>query len=155
MNHDHSETTDSISPTIVVGLGPSRAARNAVRWSINRAVDDGALLVVVTACADPLPVVGALGSGVPIVMFDNVRQRALEWQRSVVESLLDVVAIRPQFELVVEAGSPASVLLRSARDAGLLVLGSSGGRWRPTLRRCVRRSVCPVEVIERSTPDIV
>lgn len=120
----------------------------ALAWAIRRATATDAELLVVTAYDEPLPTAGALGAGVPIVYFGNTRERVSSWQSSVLEEAVESSGCDVGIRRIVGAGSPASLLLSAALGADLLVLGSSGGRWQPTLRRCLRRSTCPVVVIE-------
>jgi nucleotide-binding universal stress UspA family protein len=146
---------------IVVGVDGSPGGQAALRFALEEARARGATLHVVTAWTLPLtevpgPFLVELpgGMGPP---FEEVRDALRhEAERTLDEALRNVLAgAEPGVELrreVVEA-APADALLRAARGADLLVVGSRGrGGFAGLLlgsvgQRCARHAACPVAIV--------
>ncbi len=137
---------------IVAGVDGSPGGERALRWAVHEAASRGGTVQAVTAYT-----------------FDNIDTSSLtgrQQQQEAVEQMLgaQVVAAlandpRVAVTTRVVFGSPTEVLLDSARDANLLVLGSHGhGRFFHAVlgsvaEACVRRAACPVVVIPAPRTD--
>jgi nucleotide-binding universal stress UspA family protein len=111
-----------IAPRIVVGVDGSPQSIAALAWAICQAQATGASLEAVYAFQVPLPVPYSRVIRVPAeavaaearMTLDHAIATQLHGHRSV------------RVSATVRKGRPASVLVQAARDADLLVLGSSG-----------------------------
>jgi len=137
---------------IVVGLCASSGSRCALKWAAQRALESEAELLVVTALADPRPMGSAGGMQIPFFSTTELESVASEWQHGVIAEVLGGGELSSSVTAVVEIGGVSWVLLRRAAHADLLVLGASRRRLGSTVRRCVRKSRCPVVVIESDRP---
>ncbi|WP_169807796.1 universal stress protein [Actinomadura hibisca] len=128
---------------IVVGVDGSFGADRALRWAAKQAADDGAVLDVVSVWED----LGEQAPALPALDDDRRRIAGERLQRA----LETFVRCRERPEHVITAplhGPPGEQLVERARDARLLVLGTTGisspeipggiGLY------CIRRSVTPV-----------
>ena len=138
----------------VVGVDGSEESRAALRWSADEAVARGARLVVV--CAWDLPFSGLATSYSPQPTGPpDPREVARRAENALDQTLREVLADDAPLEIerVVEAGDPATVLLRRSECADLLVVGSRGhgGFGRLLIgsvsEKCVRYATCSVVVI--------
>ncbi|GAA0528216.1 universal stress protein [Saccharopolyspora subtropica] len=139
------------SAPVVVGVDGSEASRLAIAFAFDFASRHGNELVAVHAWSD-----------LPLDPFARVQQWELPWSevRDEAEEVLAEsvagwgerypdVAVRR----VVTPEKPAQALLREAKTAGLLVVGSRGrGRVRRALlgsvsHKVVNRAACPVAVL--------
>jgi nucleotide-binding universal stress UspA family protein len=123
---------------IVVGLDGTDASVSALRWAIEEASLRGAVVRAINTWSVPVMAspVGVLPVSADHDQFESVARAALEsWVR---EGLASV----PHHDVPVEAwvveGSPATALLRAARDADLLVVG---GKRRGTISGMLLGSV--------------
>ena len=138
----------------VVGVDGSEESRAALRWSADEAVARGARLDVV--CAWDLPFSGLATSYSPAPAgLPDPREVARRAESALDQTLREVLADDAPLDIerVVEAGDPATVLLRRSEGADLLVVGSRGhGGFSRLLigsvsEKCVRYATCSVVVI--------
>lgn len=114
---------------VVVGVDASRASTRALEFAASAASDAGAELVVVSAWSRPRrePWMADLwpdhGSTPANLSDDEARASA-----SVRDAVSAVASWRPELSVVTRTpqGPAQEVLLREARDSGLLVVGSRG-----------------------------
>lgn len=134
---------------IVVGLDETAASRAALRFAVEEAALRGCAVDVVTAWTWRAPA----ELPVPEDAREWARARAQLIQDDVVAAVLsEIDGIATMTRQVVE-GRAADVLLRAARSAAYLVVGS--GRKGPLRRallgsvstHCVRHARCPVLVV--------
>ncbi|MFC5720943.1 universal stress protein [Streptomyces gamaensis] len=135
---------------IVVGVDGSDSSKEALRWALRQAGLTGATVDAVMAWQFP-PYVGALGWLPPTGDFqpEEIARQVLT------ETVEEVVGTRPgaRVRTVVEHGTAPDVLLRHARSAALLVVGSRGhGGFTEALlgsvgQHCVQHAPCPVVVV--------
>jgi nucleotide-binding universal stress UspA family protein len=131
---------------IVVGVDGSDGGRRALRWAVGEAATRGGSVQAVNAWrwdGPDLP---------PIASSPNAeRERAEQVLAREVESMRDHAGVTIATQVV--EGRPADVLVASARDADLLVLGSHGhSRVRHTVlgsvsEECIRTATCPIVVL--------
>ena len=132
---------------IVVGVDGSESSRGALRWAIRQAKLTGASVDAVTAWRYPAgygwtPVASELD-------FEGEAKSTLTQALAEVSGLNPEVPVRP----LVAEGSAAEVLLRTAKGADLLVIGSRGhGGLTSALvgsvsLNCVLHARCPVLVL--------
>ena len=136
---------------IVAGVDGSDSSKQALRWAVRQAELTGGVVLAVTAWDYP-QFHGALG-WLPPTRSDEaaLESRAREDLTRVVE---ETVGPQPPVEVRTEAqyGTAASVLLRAAREASLLVVGSRGlGGFAGLLpgsvaQHCAQHADCPVVV---------
>ena len=137
---------------ILVGVDGSESSKDALRWAARQAKLTGADLDVVAAWAFPLTWGWALTY---VNDFDPEGQT-----RRVLETTVkEVLGPSPDARIVVVEGRPAPVLLKAAKDAELLVVGSRGrGEFSGMLlgsvsEHCVHHASCPVVVVPRRSDD--
>ncbi|WP_160148828.1 universal stress protein [Amycolatopsis alkalitolerans] len=131
---------------LVAGVDGSASSTAALRWAMEQAEITGAELLAVTAWSHRL----ALDPGAPHLTAEE----EAETHRKALRELVEAVR-RPGVEVRMEVveGDPADMLLRAAKGARLLVLGSHGHGL--VLRalvgsvsaRCLRLATCPVLVL--------
>ncbi|MEU2398134.1 universal stress protein [Streptomyces pseudogriseolus] len=129
---------------IVVGVDGSPSSRQALRWAARQAALTGGTVPALTSSLGWLPP----SSGDE----EALEARAREDLTPCVEETLGA---HPSADVrtKVRYGTPASVLLRAARDASLLVVGSRGlGGFAGLLlgsvaQHCVQHAACPVVVV--------
>lgn len=137
---------------IVVGVDGSESSKQALRWAVRQAELTRGVVEALTAWDFP-HFHGALGWLPP----SSGDEAALEARArdELKESVEQTVGAQPPVTVRTEAhyGTPASVLLRAARDASLLVVGSRGlGGFAGLLlgsvaQHCAQHSACPVVVV--------
>ena len=131
---------------IVVGVDGSDDGQRALRWAVHEAARRGGTVQAVTAFTFD----GVDGSNL------TYRQRQHEVAERVLgEQVVAALADNPRVAVTTRVvfGSAAEVLLDSAHNADLLVLGSHGhGRLYHAVlgsvtEACVRGGICPVVVV--------
>lgn len=137
---------------IVVGVDGSEASKQALRWAISLAESLSAKVDVIGTWSEPR-----------LTGWEGVLP---DWNpQNDMEQLLDksvdqvVPAGRPDgLKLIVREGDAATVLMQSADDAIMLVVGSRGhGGFTGLLlgsvsSKCAEHASCPVLVIHGDTP---
>ena len=136
---------------IVVGLDGSSGSRAALTWALEHAATSGADLVAVMAYDSGVAWID-VGSEYQEPMMKEARRQAERRLREVLaESVPADCDVR--VDAVVVVGPAADVLVETAADADLLVVGSRGrGGFAGLLlgsvsQRCVERAPCPVVVV--------
>lgn len=107
-----------MSASIVVGIDGSEHSLSALCWAADRGVERGWLVRIVHALEDAIRRTPYLSPEV----IDEAAKRVVDAARAVVASWADGIAI----ETMVVTGTPVDVLLRSAQDAQMIVLGRRG-----------------------------
>ncbi|GHH59613.1 universal stress protein [Kitasatospora indigofera] len=139
-------TPESPHPVIVVGVDGSPSSREALRWARRQARLEEASVEAVAAW--DYPPMSGWGLSVPGPEIEEAARLALA---DTVKQEQDDT--RPPVRQRTEYGHPADVLLKAARGAHLLVVGSRGlGGFTGTLlgsvsRHCVEHAACPVVVV--------
>ncbi len=134
---------------IVVGVDGSGSSKAALRWAIRQAKLTGAAVQAVTAWRFPVGYGMATIDGGGVIDFETSAKQILTEALAEVSGLDPEVPVRP---LVIE-GHAAEVLLKAARGAELLVVGSRGhGGFTSALlgsvsMYCVLHAHCPVLVV--------
>lgn len=136
---------------VVVGVDGSEHSKGALRWAVDYARDAGASVDAVTAWR--FPTTYGLATLVPDIDLED------EARHMLTESLEKIVGDAPgvPVQQLVGEGPPASVLLRAAEGADLLVIGSRGlGSFKSAVLgsvslSCVLNAPCPVLV--HRTPE--
>lgn len=139
---------NTTTPTIVVGVDDSPAARAAVRWAAQEARQRSArLLLVHVYNAMPAPL---LAGPVPQQAFNDVRELA----QRVTESCAAYAGADTEVTTRTVAGAPGPVLEEISADADLLVVGGSAHHAAPVrlalgsvAQHCVSHARCPVVVV--------
>ncbi|CAL9653896.1 universal stress protein [Streptomyces sp. enrichment culture] len=141
---------------IVAGVDGSPSSREALRWAARQAALTGGTVLALTSWDYP-QYHGALGWLPP----SSGDEEALEARarEDLVRCVEETLGARPSADVRTEVqyGTPASVLLRAARDASLLVVGSRGlGGCAGLLlgsvaQHCVQHAACPVVVVREDT----
>jgi len=137
---------------IVVGVDGSESSMVALRWAIRQAKLTDSSVDAVTAWQYPTGCGWATTVDEPD--FEDSARKSLAWALGAVSGLEPEVPVRP----VVAEGHAADVLLRAARGAVLLVVGSRGhGGFTSALLGsvslyCVLHAHCPVLVV-RDGPE--
>lgn len=133
---------------IVVGVDGSEASKAALRWAIRQAALTGSSVDAVTAWHYPT-MYGMAPIADGEIDFEGAAKETLTKTLAEVSALKPDVPVRP---LVID-GQPAEVLLRLAKGADLLVVGSRGhGGFTSALlgsvsMYCVLHAHCPVLVL--------
>jgi nucleotide-binding universal stress UspA family protein len=133
---------------IVVGVDGSPSSINALRWAARQAKLTGAEIEAVTVWSYPA------GYGLAPVS-DGAADFEGDAGKVLFEALAEVSGIAPDvvIEPLVVHGHAADVLVREAKDADLLVVGSRGhGGFAGMLlgsvsQHCVQHARCPVLVV--------
>ncbi len=137
---------------IVVGVDSSKTSLMALRWALAEAKLRGSSVELVHAF--PRPELVGMTMVVTLPSDDELREASAQVLSEALESVGGAGGV--EFSTRVGAGGPASVLVETAKDAELLVIGSRGlGGFRGMLLGSVTQQViahapCPVVVI---TPD--
>jgi nucleotide-binding universal stress UspA family protein len=131
---------------IVVGVDGSEGGRRALRWAVGEAATRGGSVQAVNAWRwdgpDMPPTASSPGAE---------RERAEQVLAREVDSIRDRAGVTIATQVV--EGRAADVLVASARDADVLVLGSHGhSRVRHTVlgsvsEECIRTATCPIVVL--------
>jgi nucleotide-binding universal stress UspA family protein len=135
-------------PRIVVGVDGSQASKAALRWAIRQATLTHASVDAVTAWRYP-PTYGWAPVGDGAVDMEGDAKSTLTEVLNEVSGPDPEVPVRP----VVTEGHAAEVLLRAAKGADLLVVGSRGhGGFASAMLGsvslyCVMHAHCPVLVL--------
>jgi nucleotide-binding universal stress UspA family protein len=132
---------------IVVGVDGSDSSQAALRWALRQAKLDGGRVDAVIAWHYP----AEYGWAIPGIDLDfaGTAREVLTGALAAAGGLEPDVAVFPQ----VLEGYPAEVLLRAAKEADLLVVGSRGhGGFTSALigsvsLHCVMHAHCPVLVV--------
>lgn len=157
-----SSTAGPTPAKIVVGVDGSEGSKEALTWALRQAQLTGASIEVVIAWTAPIASYGA-----PFPLPDGLDLAADATdvaQNAVAEALAGIAGTssaigpaRPQVTVTAVEGHPVAALLRAAKSADLLVVGSHGhGLLAGTLlgsvsERCVLHAPCPTVVV-RSHP---
>jgi len=131
---------------IVVGVDGTEGSERALRWAIHEAAARGGLVTAVTAWTwadlDSAAITGP----------DEARRHVEEMLgKLIVKALNDDPRVPVATQVV--CGGAGEILVATARDADLLVLGSHGhGRLFHAVvgsvaEECIRRATCPVVVL--------
>jgi nucleotide-binding universal stress UspA family protein len=142
----------------VVGVDGSEESRAALQWSVDEAVVHGARLEVVCAWEHPFSGLASSYSPAPVGLPSSL-QISRRAEDALDQTLREVLGAEASLDIdrVVEAGDPATVLLRRSEGADLLVVGSRGhGGFSRLLigsvsEKCVRYATCSVMVIRPTT----
>jgi len=143
-----SETPNTQTQPVVVGVDGSEASKDALRWAVRQAVLVGAEVHAIYAWRVPNTF---YGGGVPSVLE---RDLSHDSQTELDEIITEVVGERPA-HLVAKAveGHAAPTLVDASEYAQLLVVGSRGrGAFAGMLLGsisdyCVSHAACPVVVV--------
>lgn len=139
---------------IVVGVDGSQPSKAALRWAIRQATLTGGSVDAVTAWWYP-PGYGLAPTASGEPDFETEARKSLTEALGEVSGLEPDVPVRP----LVYEGHAAEVLLRAARGADLLVVGSRGhGGFTSALvgsvsLNCVLHAHCPVVVLRDGRQD--
>ncbi len=139
---------------IVVGVDGSDSSKAALRWAIRQAKLTGSTVDAVTAWHYPSTYGWAPVSD-GAVDLKGFAEKALAKALAEVSGLEPDVPVRPQ----VLEGQAADVLLRAARGADLLVIGSRGHSGFASAllgsvsMNCVLHARCPVLVLRDGRED--
>jgi nucleotide-binding universal stress UspA family protein len=140
---------------VVVGVDGTPEADAALAVALDEAIRTGDAVLVITAWHPQVPAVTYPVLPATPMDRETPRRRAESIQQQALERV-GVPASVPVSTQVPE-GVPGSVLVRAARTARLLVVGSRGfGPVRAALfgsvsRYCVRHATCPVLVVPALT----
>jgi len=140
---------------IVVGVDGSASSKAALRWAIRQAKLTGAAVQAVTAWRFPLGYGMAAIDGASVIDYETSAKQILTEALAEVSGLDPEVPVRP----LVTEGHAAEVLLKAARGAQLLVVGSRGhGGFTSALlgsvsMYCVLHAHCPVLVMRDGYQD--
>lgn len=136
---------------IVVAVDGSEGSRRALRWAHAEARHHGAALEVVTVWQYPvttsIPAFGAMPA--PDDLAASARAELLEVLASEGITSDGPVAV----SILLAEGAPAHELLRAAKDASMLVVGSRGhGGFTGLLlgsvsQQCATHAPCPVVIV--------
>jgi nucleotide-binding universal stress UspA family protein len=132
---------------ILVGVDGSPSGQRALDWAIDETQRGARTLRLLTAWLYPMALGYSFSTSV-----DEVRQAALD---VLDQAMAHVVEVAPDVGVMSEAmeQAPAAALVKAARDADLLVVGSRGrGGFEGLLvgsvsLYCVRHAPCPVVVV--------
>jgi len=144
-------TSQNTASRIVVGVDGSPPSIAALRWAVHQAKLTGGVIDAVIAWEFPV-VAGGFGWA-PNKAFDGT-----EYSQLAAKALNEaVIQVNPPPDVtvnqVVTEGNPAQVLLYTAKDADLLVVGNRGhGGFVDALIgsvsvRCLHHATCPVAII--------
>jgi nucleotide-binding universal stress UspA family protein len=139
---------------IVVGVDGSDASKDALLWAARQAELTGSALVAVMSWEFPSMAYGAV---MPLPDDFDIAGAS---QKIVDEAIDETLGEHPavQVSTVVAEGPPPHELLKTPKNADLLVVGSRGhGAFAGMLlgsvsEHCVTHSPCPVVVVHHATP---
>lgn len=144
---------------IVVGVDGSETSRHALRWAADEAKSRGSQLHVVHAWEVPAPAVPVgVGAGRRTAQAEGQHDEA---SKLVADVVRDELGEAPPGDVrtSIGRGPAARVLLDTARDADLLVVGSRGlGGFRGLLLGSVSSKMaahapCPVVIVRPAAPQ--
>jgi nucleotide-binding universal stress UspA family protein len=144
---------------VVVGVDGSEPARAALEFAAGEAALRNAQLRIVSAWEIPPTVyAGGFAPGLDQSTLDGFAESA---EKVVQEAVSVVRELQPAVECAGEAtqGQPAEVLLESAQDAELVVVGNRGrGGFASLLlgsvsQQVVHYATCPVTVVREPRPS--
>lgn len=145
--------TDMNGRGVVVGVNETPASRAALGFAMREAARRGSAVQVITAWTWVAESNGAPCAGVA----EQARERAQRIQDTAVALTLREVDARPVVSRQVVEGDAGEVLLRLAKDAAYLVVGTSSDgplRQMPlgsVTDYCVRHASCAVVVVPNLT----
>jgi nucleotide-binding universal stress UspA family protein len=145
---------ESKMPGIVVGIDGSARSRHALKWAMSEAALRGTPLTVLTVAQIATAYWGPAAIWYP-PLDPDVAEQALKVAHEEVDAELDKLGTGspPSVSVKAVVGLPAEEILRAARDADMIVVGSRGaGGFRKLLMGSVSLQVthhahCPVVVI--------
>jgi CBS domain-containing protein len=144
------EMKEAAMQHIVVGVDGSAASRRALEWAIDQAHTCGARVEAIHAWTPPD--MGADPLTQAFADLDELEQQARRELHLVADGADDDVLVIPVSRTVVQE-DPAEALLRYAKGADLLVVGSrglgagDGGGVGSVSDRVIRQAPCPVVVV--------
>jgi len=136
---------------IVVGVDGSVSSKAALRWAVRQAELTGSRVEAVIAWQYPV-MIGGFGYGPVSAMSLNFDEIAAKTLSDCVAEVVDPATRAPISTAVIE-GHPAQVLLRAAKGAELLVVGSRGhGGFASALlgsvsQQCAHHASCPLIIV--------
>jgi nucleotide-binding universal stress UspA family protein len=139
---------------VVVGVDGSPASRAALQFAMREVVRRGHGLDVVTSWVFDGTYEGTLGPQ----SMQEARETAERIQDEVVSAVLDEVVPPAMISRSIVEGAPGPALVRAARDADLLVVGTAhkGSTRRVLLgsvsQFCVLHSPVPITVVPEPAP---
>lgn len=130
----------------------SPASRRAFTTAVNLAKSLNARLTIVHAMATAIPIVPELY--LDATLFDRIEQQTRDWSTTRLKRLAErarIAGARVSTEL--REGDAASQIVRAAKSADLIVMGTHGRGGIPRVllgsvaERVVRTSACPVMTV--------
>ncbi len=152
------ETTQTTSDRIVVGVDGSDFAVGALAWALDEARLRNATLTIVHAW-QYLPMVAEPLAAVPPIPFAELEDNAKRIVAETIEKATDGQEPGVVLDIRVVEGPPAPALLGAAEGATLLVVGSRGrGGFAGLLLGSVSQQIthhapCPVVILPRSAQE--
>lgn len=149
--------TPAESPRIVVGVDPSESSQNALRWAHDIGVQLGAELDLVHAWTWPVMLLPADIGVFSLPPQPDMEASAVAVINDLVETVFGDDHDGPPIRAHVAEASPAELILDTAKDADLVVVGTNGHNAMMSAlvgsvsRQVAHHSTCPVAVI-RSAP---
>jgi len=138
---------------LVVGVDDSPGSRAALGWALEHAQATGQQVVAINVVEPVMPVdfAGAGFYTTNAVDTRAVRRAALALLDKAVREVSGRRSVHVQ-KRVIEGHNPGQVLVRAARDATMLVVGTHrrhglGFLLGSTASSCVRQATCPVMVV--------
>jgi nucleotide-binding universal stress UspA family protein len=151
--HDVYDAHLPTRPRVVVGVDGSAASHAAIRWATEHAHVAGAVIVAVYVQEPvmPLDFTGAAFAAVAQLDTGELQRQGREVVSRIVRDIPMSSADEVQ-QVVIQGSNPGQALVRAARDASLLVVGSHPHRGLGLLlgstgASCVRHAACPVVVV--------
>jgi nucleotide-binding universal stress UspA family protein len=143
-------------PGIIVGVDGSEHSRRALGWAMREAASHQLPLTVINVQRAAVRPATEIYWPMPDYPADH--DAGTEPARHAVRHLVDKVAVEtgedvPEIMVSVTTGNPAEELVRAARDADMLVIGSHGSGGFATLllgsvsSQVVHHASCPVVVV--------
>jgi nucleotide-binding universal stress UspA family protein len=142
---------------VIVGVGRSSSAYQALRHAVAEARRRGVSLLAVRVFRSTAYIRGLLGETPAVAALAEVETAVSEVELAFAEALGGVPTDMP-VEIIARNGRAARTLVSLAlRESDLLVIGGGGARRLSRLRRkaiarfCVRRAACPVVIVPSSS----
>jgi nucleotide-binding universal stress UspA family protein len=140
---------------IVVGVDGSDSSKTALRWAVRQAQLAGSAIEAVIAWHVP-ELTGSYGyRPVSAAGRADLSETAGQTLAAAIAAAVDPATSVPVAQCVVQ-GNPASVLLKAAAGADLLVVGSRGlgesgsALLGPVSQHCADYAVCPIIIVPGS-----